>query len=344
MGRRLATEARPWTEASCIRSRAGLAYCWPPACTRGVRLMRGPIAPRWRSLSAAVALSSTLDRRRGRAVAWSILAPSRAGRIYSPPVLPPPAPTTGSPNSRSSSCRSTRPPAGHGESLPDALARIEAPTLVIHRWESLIFYAALVQQTVRSHRGPWTPVNRVEIAVARGHLDGVISLAQRGDVLAASRSHQALVCQVNPRRPAYPGGWGRALLRPIPHIVARSPRLHRAHRAGPPGAPAERSLGSNRLECLPGSVCAAGSQAPARRQAARAGQPPPRRRGRCRRARRPGAARRRAPAGASGSPSRARWRQSSLISPRASRRRCAAARVSRHRAPAACHCGGLRSS
>jgi homoserine O-acetyltransferase len=75
--------------------------------------------------------------------------------------------------------------ADHGESLADALARIEAPTLIIHQPEDLIFYPALVQQTANLIAADGTPVQRVEIAGTRGHLDGVLSLAQAGDVIAA---------------------------------------------------------------------------------------------------------------------------------------------------------------
>jgi homoserine O-acetyltransferase/O-succinyltransferase len=75
--------------------------------------------------------------------------------------------------------------AGHGEALPDALARIDAPTLIIHQPEDLIFYPALVQQTASLIGADGTPLKRVEIAGARGHLDGVLSLAQVGDVLEA---------------------------------------------------------------------------------------------------------------------------------------------------------------
>jgi homoserine O-acetyltransferase/O-succinyltransferase len=74
---------------------------------------------------------------------------------------------------------------GHGDSLAEALARIEAPTLIIHRPEDLIFHPALVQQTADLIAVDGTPVKRVEIAGARGHLDGLLSLVQVGDVLEA---------------------------------------------------------------------------------------------------------------------------------------------------------------
>jgi homoserine O-acetyltransferase/O-succinyltransferase len=44
---------------------------------------------------------------------------------------------------------------------------------------------ALVQQTADLIAADGTPVKRVEITGARGHLDGVLSLAQVGDVLEA---------------------------------------------------------------------------------------------------------------------------------------------------------------
>jgi homoserine O-acetyltransferase len=49
----------------------------------------------------------------------------------------------------------------------------------------LIFYPALVQQTADLIAADQTPVQRVEIAGTRGHLDGVLSLAQVSDVLEA---------------------------------------------------------------------------------------------------------------------------------------------------------------
>ena len=51
--------------------------------------------------------------------------------------------------------------------------------------EDLIFYPALVQQTASLIGADGTPVQRVEIAGARGHLDGVLSLAQVGDIIEA---------------------------------------------------------------------------------------------------------------------------------------------------------------
>ncbi len=67
--------------------------------------------------------------------------------------------------------------------IEQKLARIEAPTLIIHQPEDLIFYPALVQQTANLIAADGTPVRRVEIAGARGHLDSVVSLAQVGDVI-----------------------------------------------------------------------------------------------------------------------------------------------------------------
>ena len=49
----------------------------------------------------------------------------------------------------------------------------------------MIFHPALVQQTADLIAADGTPVKRVEIAGARGHLDGVLLLAQVGDVLKA---------------------------------------------------------------------------------------------------------------------------------------------------------------
>jgi homoserine O-acetyltransferase len=48
-----------------------------------------------------------------------------------------------------------------------------------------LIYPALVRQTADLIAADGTPVQRVEIAGTRGHLDGVLSLAQVGEVIAA---------------------------------------------------------------------------------------------------------------------------------------------------------------
>jgi pimeloyl-ACP methyl ester carboxylesterase len=104
-------------------------------------------------------------RARTRPPRWT--TPSRSRRRWSRPA--PPAPRSRTPTTSSIWKANQLFIAGHGESLADALARIEAPTLIIHQPEDLIFYPALVQQTAELIAADKTPVQRVDIAGARGH-------------------------------------------------------------------------------------------------------------------------------------------------------------------------------
>ena len=75
--------------------------------------------------------------------------------------------------------------AGHGDGLLSGLLAIDAPTLVIHTDEDLIFPAEAVRETAAVIRSDGTPVEIVELAGTRGHLDGVLSIAQAGDAIRA---------------------------------------------------------------------------------------------------------------------------------------------------------------
>jgi homoserine O-acetyltransferase len=75
--------------------------------------------------------------------------------------------------------------AGHGDSLLEGLLAIEAPTLLIHTDEDLIFPAEAVRETAAIIGSDRTPTQIVELAGMRGHLDGVLSIAQAGDAIRA---------------------------------------------------------------------------------------------------------------------------------------------------------------
>jgi len=75
--------------------------------------------------------------------------------------------------------------AGHGKSLYEGLLAIDAPTLIIHTEEDQVFPAETVQETAAIIRSDGTPVEIVELAGSRGHLDGVLSIAQAGDRIKA---------------------------------------------------------------------------------------------------------------------------------------------------------------
>ncbi|MEO1090130.1 MAG: homoserine O-acetyltransferase [Pseudomonadota bacterium] len=74
---------------------------------------------------------------------------------------------------------------GHGDSLVEGLARIEAPTLMLYSPDDLVFPAAKVQATATLIGADGTPVETYAIAGRRGHLDGVLNLQQVEAVLRA---------------------------------------------------------------------------------------------------------------------------------------------------------------
>lgn len=75
--------------------------------------------------------------------------------------------------------------AGHGASIVEGLQRIDAPTLVIHTDEDLIFFPEEVRQTATLIGADGTPVEIVEIQGTRGHLDGVLNIGQAGERIKA---------------------------------------------------------------------------------------------------------------------------------------------------------------
>jgi homoserine O-acetyltransferase len=72
--------------------------------------------------------------------------------------------------------------AGHGASLYEGLLAIDAPVLIIHTDEDLVFFPEEVRDTASIIRSDGTPVEIFELQGTRGHLDGVLSIA-----MAASR-------------------------------------------------------------------------------------------------------------------------------------------------------------
>ena len=75
--------------------------------------------------------------------------------------------------------------AGHGQSLYEGLLKIDAPVLLIHTDEDLIFPGDAVRETAAIIKSDGTPVQIVELQGTRGHLDGVLSIAQAGDAIRA---------------------------------------------------------------------------------------------------------------------------------------------------------------
>ena len=75
--------------------------------------------------------------------------------------------------------------AGHGQSLYEGLLNIDAPVLLIHTDEDLIFPGDAVRETAAIIKSDGTPVQIVELQGTRGHLDGVLSIAQAGEAIRA---------------------------------------------------------------------------------------------------------------------------------------------------------------
>lgn len=73
--------------------------------------------------------------------------------------------------------------AGHGEDLYAGLKAIESPVLIIHTDEDLVFPGDAVRETATIIKSDGTPVEIVELEGTRGHLDGVVSIAQAGEAI-----------------------------------------------------------------------------------------------------------------------------------------------------------------
>lgn len=75
--------------------------------------------------------------------------------------------------------------AGHGESLEQGLASIDAPTLMLYSEDDLVFAPQSVQRTAELIAADGTPVELIPLTGTRGHLDGVLSIDQAGDRIRA---------------------------------------------------------------------------------------------------------------------------------------------------------------
>ncbi|MEO1020227.1 MAG: homoserine O-acetyltransferase [Pseudomonadota bacterium] len=75
--------------------------------------------------------------------------------------------------------------AGHGDDLYEGLLAIDAPVLIIHSDEDLVFPGNAVRETAAIIKSDGTPVEVVELEGTRGHLDGVVSIAQAGPQIRA---------------------------------------------------------------------------------------------------------------------------------------------------------------
>ena len=75
--------------------------------------------------------------------------------------------------------------AGHGDSLEEGLAAIEAPTLMLYSENDLVFAPQGVRRTAELIEADGTDVTLETLEGNRGHLDGVVSIDQAGDTLRA---------------------------------------------------------------------------------------------------------------------------------------------------------------
>lgn len=75
--------------------------------------------------------------------------------------------------------------AGQADSAAAGLQAIDAPVLVIHTPEDLIFPPEGVRKTAAFIESDGTPVEVVELQGTRGHLDGVLAIEQAGEAIRA---------------------------------------------------------------------------------------------------------------------------------------------------------------
>jgi homoserine O-acetyltransferase/O-succinyltransferase len=75
--------------------------------------------------------------------------------------------------------------AGHGDSLEEGLARIEAPTLILYSENDLVFAPEGVRETAELIEAGGATVELVTLEGNRGHLDGVVGIDQAGDRIRA---------------------------------------------------------------------------------------------------------------------------------------------------------------
>ena len=70
---------------------------------------------------------------------------------------------------------------GEGESPYRGLLAIDVPVMIIHTDEDEVFPGDAVRETASIIRSDGTPVEVVEINGTRGHLDGIVNIAQAGE-------------------------------------------------------------------------------------------------------------------------------------------------------------------
>ena len=73
--------------------------------------------------------------------------------------------------------------AGHGKSIYEGLLAIDAPVLIVHTNEDLVFPGDDVRETAAIIKSDGTKVEIVELQGTRGHLDGVLSISQAGEAI-----------------------------------------------------------------------------------------------------------------------------------------------------------------
>ena len=74
---------------------------------------------------------------------------------------------------------------GGAKSLDEAAAKIKAPALVIYQPKDLVFPGAAVEATIAALKKAGNPVQSFVLQGKRGHLDGVLSMAQAADTIRA---------------------------------------------------------------------------------------------------------------------------------------------------------------
>lgn len=74
---------------------------------------------------------------------------------------------------------------GGAQTAEEAAAKIKAPTLLISQPKDLVFTSSAIDATVAALKKAGVPVETFHLEGKRGHLDGVVSMAQATDVIRA---------------------------------------------------------------------------------------------------------------------------------------------------------------
>ncbi|QOR40304.1 homoserine O-acetyltransferase [Billgrantia diversa] len=70
---------------------------------------------------------------------------------------------------------------GHGDSLKEGLARIDAPSLILYSENDLVFAPQGIRETAETIEADGTEAELVTLEGNRGHLNGVLAIDQAGD-------------------------------------------------------------------------------------------------------------------------------------------------------------------